>query len=70
MFDKGVPGGSDGRESACSAEDPGWIPGSGGSLSQEDPLEEEVITYSSILAWKSHRQRTLVGLCEVARWQQ
>ena len=28
----GVPGGSDGGESACNAEDLGSIPGSGGSL--------------------------------------
>ena len=26
-----VPGGSDGKESACNAGDPGFIPGSGGS---------------------------------------
>ena len=25
----GFPGGSDGKESVCNAEDPGWIPGSG-----------------------------------------
>ena len=31
------------------------------SLSQEDPLEEEVATHSSILAWESHRQRSLEG---------
>ena len=27
----GFPGGSDGKESACSARDPSWIPGSGRS---------------------------------------
>ena len=27
----GFPGGSDGKESACNAEDPGSIPGSGRS---------------------------------------
>ena len=32
-----------------------------GSLSQEDTLEEEMATYSSILAWRSHGQRSLVG---------
>ena len=31
------------------------------SLGQEDPLEEEVATHSSILAWKFHGQRNLVG---------
>ena len=25
-----------------------------GSLGQENPLEEEMATYSSILAWKAH----------------
>ena len=33
----------------------------GQSLGQEDPLEEEMATHSSILAWKSHEQRSLVG---------
>ena len=42
----GFPGGSDGKESACSAGDPGLIPG------WEDPLEEGMATYSSILAWR------------------
>ena len=40
------PGGSNGKESACSAGDlcsiPGW----------EDPLVKEMTTHSSILAWK------------------
>jgi len=45
------PAGSDGKESACNAGDPGWIPGSRRSLSQEDPLEKEMATHSSILAW-------------------
>ena len=36
------PGGSDGKESACSAGDLGW----------EDALEEGIATHSSILAWK------------------
>ena len=31
------------------------------SLNQEDPLEEEVATHSSVPAWKSHEQRSLVG---------
>ena len=31
------------------------------SLGQEDPLEEEVSTHSSILAWETHGQRSLVG---------
>ena len=31
------------------------------SLGLEDPLKEETATHSSILAWKSHGQRRLVG---------
>ena len=31
------------------------------SLGQEDPLEEEMATHSSILAWKIHGQKSLVG---------
>ena len=31
------------------------------SLDQEDPLEEEMATHSSILAWKSYEQRSLAG---------
>ena len=34
-----------------------WVP----SLGWEDPLEEGMATHSSILAWKSHGQRSLVG---------
>ena len=39
-------GGSDGKESACNAGDPGLIP------SWEDPLEEVLATHSGILAWR------------------
>ena len=41
---RGFPGGSDGKESAYSAGDPGLIPGS------EDPLEKGMATHSNILA--------------------
>ena len=34
-MDPKSPGGSDGRESACSAGDPGSIPGLGGSPGEE-----------------------------------
>ena len=37
-----------------------WVP----SLGQDDPLEEGVVTHSSILAWRipwTHGQRSLVG---------
>ena len=40
------PGGSDSKESACSAGDLVQ------SLSWEDPLEKEMATHSSILAWR------------------
>ena len=42
----GFPGGSDGKESAYNAGDPGLIPGS------EDLLEKEMATHSSTRAWK------------------
>ena len=42
----GFPGGSDGKESTCSAGDQGSIPGSGRSL------EKGMATHSSALAWK------------------
>ena len=42
----GFPGGSDGKASACSVED------RVGSLGREDPLEKEMATHSSTLAWK------------------
>ena len=42
----GFPGGSDDKESACNAGDPGSIPASGRSPG------EEVATHSSILAWR------------------
>ena len=31
------------------------------ALDQEDPLEEGMATHSSILAWESHGERSLVG---------
>ena len=30
-------------------------------LGQEDPLEKEMASHSSILAWKIHGQRSLAG---------
>ena len=41
------PGDSDGKESACSTGNPGWIPGS------EEPLEKTMVTHSSSLAWEN-----------------
>ena len=43
---RGFPCGSDRKESACTAGDPGSIPGSGRSL------EKRMATHSSILAWR------------------
>ena len=45
-FKLGFPGGSDGKESASNVGDPGLIPG------WDDPLEKEMATHSSILAWR------------------
>ena len=42
----GFPGGSEDKASACKAEDPGSIPGLGRSL------EKEMVTHSSIPAWR------------------
>ena len=37
------------------------------SLGWEDPLEEEMATHSSILAWKSHGQRSLESYSPLGR---
>ena len=42
----GFPHSSVGKESACSAGDTDSIPG------LENPLEEDIATHSSILAWR------------------
>ena len=42
----GIHSGSDGKESACTAGDPGSIP------VLEVPLEKDIETHSSILAWR------------------
>ena len=41
LLSQGFPGGSDGKESACNAGDPGSIPGSGRSPGEENdnPLQ-------------------------------
>ena len=41
------PGGSDGKESACNAGDPGSIP-----WVRQDPLEKGIATHSRILTWR------------------
>ena len=42
----GFHDGSAGKESACRAGDPDWIPG------WDDALEKEMVTHSSVLAWR------------------
>ena len=49
---KGLPWWLSGKESCFNAGDAGLIPGPGRSLGQEDPLEEDMATHSSILAWR------------------
>ena len=39
------------------------------SLGQEDPLEKEMATHSSILAGESHGQSSLVGYYRVGKSQ-
>ena len=46
LNEKGIPGGSNSKESAYNAGDQGLI------LGWEDPLEKEMATHSSILAWE------------------
>ena len=46
---QGFLNGSDGKEPDCSARDSGLI---AQSLGWEDPLEKEMATHSSILAWR------------------
>ena len=45
-FFYGFPGGSEDKAFACNAGDPGLIPGLG------RPLEKEMATHSSLLAWR------------------
>ena len=52
----GSPGGSDDKESAFNAEDPGLMAG------QEDLLEERMATHSNILAWRIPRTEEPDGL--------
>ena len=50
-----IPGGSDSKASAYYTGDLVW------SLGWEDPLEKEMATHCSSVAWKSQGQRSLVG---------
>ena len=50
------PGGTSGKEPTCQCRrHETWVP----SLGQEDALEKEMATHSSILAWESCEQRSL-----------
>ena len=44
----GFPGGSDGKEFACSVGDLGSVP----NLDWEDPLEKRMAVHFSIVAWR------------------
>ena len=46
-MEEDFPGGSDGKESTCNVGDQIQF------LGGEDPLEEEMATHSSTLAWKT-----------------
>ena len=55
LYSVTFPGGWDGKESACSAGDPGLI------LGQEDSLEEGMATTPVFLPGESHEQMRLAG---------
>ena len=52
----GFPGGSDGKESACSAGDPGWVPGLG-----RFPWRWKWLPTPVFLPGESHGQENQVG---------
>ena len=55
----GAPGGSHGKKSVCNAGDLGL------TLGREDPLEKELATHSSILAWRiSWTEEPVHGVAE------
>ena len=63
----GFPGGSDGKESACKAGDPGWIPGLGGSPGEGRgyPLQYPFLENSMDRgAWRA----TVCGVTEGQTW--
>ena len=55
MYYWGFPGGSVVRNPPAKQET--WVQ----SWGWEVPLEKELATHSSVLVWKSHGQRSLVG---------
>ena len=56
QYERGFPGDSEGKESACNVGDTVW------SLGHQDPLEEGMATHSSILAWSIPRTEEPGGL--------
>ena len=54
----GLPSWLIGKESTCQSLQEMWVP----SLGQEDPLEEGMPTYSSILVWEIPRTEEPDGL--------
>ena len=59
---RGFPSGSEGKESACNAEDPGSIPGSGRS-----PWRRKWQPTPVFLPGKFHGQRSLTSYCPWGR---
>ena len=55
ILEEGFPGGSAVKNLPAAQETQVW------SLGQEDSLEKEIATHSSILVWESHGQRSLTG---------
>ena len=55
---EGFPGGSDGKESACSARDPGAVPRSGRSLGEEHgyPLQYSCLENSMDRGAMGHKE--------------
>ena len=43
LFSHGFPGGSDGKESACKAGDPGSIPGLGRSIGDRNSIQSHIL---------------------------
>ena len=62
-----LSGDSDGRECACNAGDKGWEID---PLGWEDPLEEEMVTQSSILTWRITWTEELGGLQSIGSQSQ
>ena len=59
-----MPSGSDGKESACSAGDPGSIP----SLGRSKGSQKGMATNFSILAWRIPQTEEHGGLCFPSPW--